>query len=1471
MSGTPGPAIQPLRIHKHSSSQDFDANPSNSPQPPRPLSELGSLAGRRNSVQYKVARRFGEDMAALGGSTRASPRAFWLENLPENAKVKDSPTPSPRRTSLENLKKASRVQNKLLLLKQQLHSPSPPPVSGRPMSMPPQTSGSPLKLESTPLKSSLTSPKKTDPNSPPRTQTTPPKNATLTSIMRGDNTTQIRASGRGKSSLLASYKVNGRSDIEEGTDGEDSTNTSPNRRKAVTFDDVPAQVVEYELITPVPSVDGSPSMSYDSHDSDDDDEYDYDNTPVIEPDHWKDMPERVATPPRLGDPFRASPSPTGRPLPPLPGTPLSRSDSTSSNRPLPSIPFKSQIQSQQQISLHEKMQMMMQKSNAELHPDPNAHVEEERAYGAALGISFEELALNEGRDEETDDDDRTMSPELILKETTLDNYEAGSGPYSKSMQFDKEFDFKRPKKISRDSIRRHVTRRDGSTSSVGSNESRETLSTVCDGNEEEQSRIDGPRTIDMSIVPLYDSARPNSRYATRTPDAESEIIASEGSEYASGDNDSKYSETGDSDSDATPTAGTPRAISPIATATSLPDPTENVPILSAPVPASPPTPPKEDEVTEKRLSLSLPEFTVDSNTDGLGLMAFMTPSPPPVIAPSAAAEPTPVPSPEPMPVLTTTPVLLPHNSPKEQRFDRPSTPENQHIEIDEDLERTPESVIRHKVYHSDQDSEYDDEPYEGTEDGEDEPAQAESEADSSSRAETPQIVEPRRSPSPIPDNAATIRAPGGKLRTRPSATPADMAAMAAQRRQVSGDHTNAARMAAEAGSSDEEGSEEEEEDEEEDEEEEEEGEEEEEDSREGTASDLADPKGKTPMRKISRKSLRMPTLDELNIDLNLEEEFDRVIETQKRGYLMRHSTRVIHASSRDIDEEPTARAQGHKRTQSWQVEPWKGSGRRRSTRNSLGQTGGQQDVTAPPMPGQTNPTSALHLAPPTTTAGIEGQKPPTPPENGERGRLFVKVIGVKDLTLPMPQREPTWFCLTLDNGLHCVTTSWLELAKNAPIGQEFELVVLNDLEFQLTLQTKLEKPPPKAIATPPTPLPQPQKMPKPKSTFSRVFISPKKRKELERQQREQQQLMQQQQQQAQAQAQAQKTQPEEPLSAWELLNGLVARDGSFARSYVCLKDFEQKAYGRPFIAEINCFNEWAIEPGSLKTKRGNNPVRRPPYRIGKLEVQMLFVPKPPGMTDKDLPKSMAAAIRELKEAENMVARSWEGYLSQQGGDCPFWRRRYFKLIGAKLTAYHEVNRQPRATINLAKAIRLIDDRPSLTEPEIPTTNGKRRKSAFAEMEEGYMFVEEGFRIKFQNGETIDFYADNAEDKQGWMNVLGETIGGGQENRNWCELILNKEKMDREQASATQQRRMQQQQVQMQQFEKSYMPSTPGRNEHTSSRTDLGDDRPSPPPKPTKRPVSGVPAGYPQGSIGSVNSTISLGRSAILSTSLDYHI
>jgi hypothetical protein len=206
--------------------------------------------------------------------------------------------------------------------------------------------------------------------------------------------------------------------------------------------------------------------------------------------------------------------------------------------------------------------------------------------------------------------------------------------------------------------------------------------------------------------------------------------------------------------------------------------------------------------------------------------------------------------------------------------------------------------------------------------------------------------------------------------------------------------------------------------------------------------------------------------------------------------------------------------------------------------------------------------------------------------------------------------------------------------------------VPNELEFQLTLNAKLVKPAPKRVVESPT-----KKVSK-TSTFSRVFASPKKRKELEmRQKEEEQQIAQQKQRDEQAKRMS--TQP----TTWDLLSPLAAEDGSFGRSYVCLKDHEARCYGRPYVVDVACFNEWATEEASFassaRSKRGNTHIqRRAPYKVAKLELQLLFVPKPKGATDDDMPKSMNSCIREMKEAEVAVARNWEGYLSQQGGDCP---------------------------------------------------------------------------------------------------------------------------------------------------------------------------------------------------------------------------
>ncbi|KAK2600291.1 Bud site selection protein bud4 [Conoideocrella luteorostrata] len=605
----------------------------------------------------------------------------------------------------------------------------------------------------------------------------------------------------------------------------------------------------------------------------------------------------------------------------------------------------------------------------------------------------------------------------------------------------------------------------------------------------------------------------------------------------------------------------------------------------------------------------------------------------------------------------------------------------------------------------------------------------------------------RESPPTIPERIATIKAPGAKLKTRLSNTPSDLAAMREARRQVSKEvpdvppiperHRN--RISKDFGSEQVLGHDE------------------------------------YVARHPSFKN-RSLTLD-LDMGLSLDQDFERVIEGQKRGYLMRQNTKVIAASDKDGDDYSRTRsAQSspikQNRPESWVVEPWNAEPRSRSSRKRITGSSGA----APPLPGQESNATAVHR-------GTEGdaQSEAVTIDSGERGRLFVKVMGVKDLDLPLPKNERTWFSLTLDNGVHCVTTAWLELARNAPIGQEFELVVPNDLEFQLTLNVKLEKP--TYLITQTAGKPSKSKT----STFSRVFASPKKRREMEQRQREEEQR----------QRETLARQRNGAPSGYELLSPLAAEDGSFARSYVCLKEHEHRCFGRPYMAEVACFNEWATEEesfaSSVKSKRGNAAtavVRRAPYKIGKLELQLLFVPRPKNSTDDDMPKSMNSSVRELKAAEERLSRNWEGHLSQQGGDCPYWRRRYFKLVGAKLTAYHEATRQPRATINLANAKRLIDDKRALTEKETTGKGGRRRRSAFAEEEEGYMFVEEGFRIRFNNGEVIDFYADTAEDKEGWMRILSDVVGrdssvddgtGVRSRAKWCDVVLRREEQLRRKA------------------------------------------------------------------------------------------
>ncbi|KAI1777654.1 DUF1709-domain-containing protein [Hypoxylon cercidicola] len=1430
MASEEQPVTQPLRISKNST-------PASSPIKsgiPRPLSEISATEQRRNSPSWNQSptKKMGlnTDSSPFQSSpldSTSSPRLFWQNRNVNNRTENDlygglSGTPSPnRRSSIERLQKASRVKNSTMFAREQKqeYDPTRLPTIERPLA---KVQGN--AFAGTNAAGFRSSHNRTE------SQTSIPLYSPTKAFARptlgpiGPQTPSKDQASPIKSSLssarLKSSQDSQNTDIF--TDQSFDDHELPSGRflhrhaKSVTFDAAPPQVNEYEMATPDLSSIGTNSREG-SFEDDEDDDYIYghypgedgegqddsfdatledtDKTPVVGPDDWRQdrdtrfdsspMPESVlsqASPARPQHSRTDSSTSSGdhRPLPPLPGMGHTRSQSGSSNglsataermlgspRSLPSPPpasvSKSEIHNigNGNMSLEERLKLMMLSDETSPKADSNAKTFAEQQ--------------RERRMRRAGARDRVTSPTPEKEDDAAANEEDDTVGDLSAL----EMDYQLPS-ISRQSILRRVN---------GNNAfGRESDLNFSSPGPDSSFARSAPYDPDVPIASIEDSVLDDA-----TEQSEDSVVIHE-SEDDKGDVYDLYqrSEDGDTaslkdgqDDDDLDSHYSDEAQKPQVESSQLEEESITTPRAASPA---------AEGGSITNFSATLPQVNNTSKETEFtrSLQSHMLPKPK-----EAGA-------------LTHSET---HRMSDAQAYlQRPYTPESKPIskpeydgsgwgepeeeEYEEEEPGTPESVIHHPISddEEDEEDELEEEPQEEIEEEIEE-----------------QLIE---SPA-IPEREATIKASGSnKLKTRASATPSDLMAMREARRQVSREvapvvppipERHRSRL-----------------------------------SRDMAPEQLEVPTGDDFLERHPSFKQRSLTLD-LDLGLSLDQDLDRVIEAQKvapltlsyeynfpaasasrqlskssrqpsqqkhtsafpspqkplnanftptkqRGYLMRQNTKLVTASDKDTEEiRSGTRSAGNspvkqQRPQSWTVEPWNGKHRRSIKKRHAPSTG-----PVPPIPGQESNAMATTMDP-----LLEEDAPELATEEcGERGRLFVKVMGAKDLDLPLPKNEQVWFALTLDNGVHCVTTAWLELARNAPIGQEFELVVPNDLEFQLTLNVKLNRPAPQKV-----PVSKPAKVSKPKtSAFSRVFASPKKRKEMEARQRAEEEAYAI----AQREAAAAKQRHAAP-TAWDLLSPLAAEDGTFARSYVSLKEHESRCYGRPYMTEIAAFNEWATEDAafasSVKSKRAGVPsdsiVRRAPYKVGKLEVQLLFVPRPKGSSDDDMPKSMTMCIRDLKVAEERLSKNWEGHLSQQGGDCPYWRRRYFKLVGTKLTAYHETTRQPRATINLSNAKRLIDDRRQLTDPETTGRNGKRRRSAFAEEEEGYMFVEEGFRIRFNNGEIIDFYADTREDKHGWMKALGDVIGRAGEDddgtgtyngrRKWCDLVLKREEILRKRAA-----------------------------------------------------------------------------------------
>ena len=833
--------------------------------------------------------------------------------------------------------------------------------------------------------------------------------------------------------------------------------------KSVTFDAAPPQVNEYEMTTPDPSsvASGSREGSYDSVNEGEDESFDRgssieqddsfdasledtEKTPVVLPEDWRFMSPAVANEDlaaHIENPFdgeQSSPAPIVQPSS-IPDARLSptRTDSVNSNgerRPLPplpalGVPTSSHAQSDSSNSLSatvERASSFRRRSPSPPRPASISKAEIQGMGGCSMSIEDRlRLMMIDDPDkcslpvEEQEQRERQLRRGSPLR--TLDREEG-----SREVQIHEEEvenddvadlgEYKLPPRISRESILRKVKSRtfnepEDEDSYLGMSPTSE--KTVYDNLDpdtpipsleteaveevviKQEPNLEDSEVDVYSIPDLYSQQLQAESYMDAIEKLEAFKASSAAQRDDDDDDQSHYSvdskESGHQErkSDSATDEGPP-------------------------TPRAPPSNQVGQDLERKNSHrMSLPQFAalLGESDFGFDMEPFMAPSLDTSQEPVKHAL-----SSQP----SWTSEVPTEKSFLEQSFDRPVTPEEQlqaprfpgQWNDSGDEPKTPESVIRHPI----------------------------------SQSPVPD------SPS-VPEPVATIKAPGGKLKTRPSITPADVQVMAEIRRQVSNGsqvpavpkiperHLSRPSIVAESDEP------------------------------------LVDSASEAPSvktseeRDMSKLSKRKSSLLPLEVSVQasdglgfgIESEFDRLIEAQKvafnfptpdmasrpwspghaehmpgqefrqfrecyadkgfrtqKGYLMRQNTKVIIASSASHEsaasvtetkdnQDPAARGtrsagnspRKPSHTQTWTAEPWNGKIRRKSIRKSGGvPSKGPGSGPAPPLPGQqSNVANGLG----SVTEDESMQNTEEIGEDGERGRLFVKVVRVKDLDLPLPK------------------------------------------------------------------------------------------------------------------------------------------------------------------------------------------------------------------------------------------------------------------------------------------------------------------------------------------------------------------------------------------------------------------------------------------------------------------------------------
>ncbi|KAJ2890938.1 Bud site selection protein bud4, partial [Coemansia aciculifera] len=238
-------------------------------------------------------------------------------------------------------------------------------------------------------------------------------------------------------------------------------------------------------------------------------------------------------------------------------------------------------------------------------------------------------------------------------------------------------------------------------------------------------------------------------------------------------------------------------------------------------------------------------------------------------------------------------------------------------------------------------------------------------------------------------------------------------------------------------------------------------------------------------------------------------------------------------------------------------------------------------------------------------------------------------------------------------------------------------------------------------------------------------------------------------------------------------------------------------------------------------------------RGARIQLQLFFIPECPLFREDELPRTLSECemAMEVCGFHNRTLNS--GFMSQRGGDTRFWRRRYYRLVGGFLFAYHETSRAPRCFIDLNDATRIVDhhhrhsrqsqpplaavpprrrpthkrsssdhdeplgrrgvapmrghhDYASDSEPPVDVADpalllrrsGARTDSGIVSVVDNDLHVavdpgvQHSFSIEFGEEGFIEFYTDSEREKRVWVEVVRRLIGAIPKIPSWLIKLLH---------------------------------------------------------------------------------------------------